>query len=243
MRENIDLIIAAYNEAESIEQVLRDFYTMVSQYANTKIIVAEDGSTDGTRDILLKLAKEMPLKLVLAEERRGYTKAINDAIMAATSDIILFMDADGQYLPEDFPHLFASWNNDNKDMIIGEKISRQDPIHRRFTSWLYNLMVSFLFNIPFRDMNCSYRLTKKELAQNIAPQCRLLPYSYWTEFTIRAYRKGYKVSSVPIRHRDRLSGLSRIYPTKKLPFIAIAQMKGICALYKEIFLVDKKRKI
>jgi glycosyltransferase involved in cell wall biosynthesis len=234
MSDTLDLVMVAYNEAESIEKVLQTFYAVITQYTKVKIIVAEDGSTDGTRDILKRLAKEMPLKLVLAEERRGYTKAVNDAIMAATNDVILFMDADGQYLPEDFPALFASWNTDDKDMIIGEKILRQDSPYRIFTSWVYNSIVNLLFNAPFKDMNCSYRLIKKELAQTIAPQCQLLPYSYWTEFTVRAHRMGYKVLTVPISHRDRLSGASRIYPTKKLPSIAIKQLRGLYTFYREL---------
>jgi glycosyltransferase involved in cell wall biosynthesis len=241
MSKTIDLVMVAYNEAESIEKVLRAFYDIISKHAKVKIIVAEDGSTDGTRDILIRLTNELPLKLVLAGERRGYTKAVNDAIKAVTNESILFMDADGQYLPEDFPTLFTSWVTDEKDMIIGEKFLRKDPPHRIFTSWIYNSIVSLLFNVPFKDMNCSYRFIKKELAQTIAPQCKLLPYSYWTEFTVRAQRMGYKVSSVPIRHRDRLSGTSRIYPTKKLPYIAIQQLKGLSILYKELFPIKYKK--
>ena len=225
--------MVAYNEADCIEEILRSFYAAASQYAKVQIIVAEDGSTDGTREILKRLANEMPMKLVLADERRGYAGAVKDALMATTSDTIAFVDSDGQYLPDDFPNLLAAWNSKDKDMVVGEKVARQDPPYRILISWIYHSLVRLLFSVPFKDMDCGYRFIRRELAQNIAPECHLLPYSYWSEFTVRAYRKGFKISTVPIGHHDRLAGASRMYPIKKLPSMTIKQLRGLWRLYGE----------
>ena len=233
--DQIELITVAYNEAESIEQVLRAFYSVASQYASVKIIVAEDGSTDGTREILKRLAEESPMKLVLADERRGYAGAVKDALLVATCDTIAFVDSDGQYLPEDFQNLFTAWNDNNKDMIIGEKISRQDPGYRILISKIYHFIVGTLFGVPFRDIDCGYRFIRKELAHTVAPACHLLPYSYWCEFTVRSQNKGFKISTVPIGHRDRLAGASRMYTIKKLPSMTIKQIRGLWTLYRELY--------
>lgn len=234
MTDKIDIVMVAYNEVECIEKVLHLFYSEVSQYADVQLIVAEDGSTDGTRDILRRLENELPLKLVLADERRGYDGAVRDVLMATSSDTILFVDSDGQYLPEDFQSLLNAWNEKNNDMIMGEKVKRQDPPHRILISWFFHLLVRFWFRVPFKDMDCGYRFIKRELALTVAPECHLLPYSYWSEFTVRAYRKGFKISTVPIRHRDRLAGESRMYPVMKLPAMALKQLKGLWILSREL---------
>ncbi|MBI5056284.1 MAG: glycosyltransferase family 2 protein [Nitrospirae bacterium] len=234
MVNKIDIIMVAFNEADSIEEVLRSFYAMVSKYAETQIIVAEDGSIDGTREILKGLTNELPLKLELADNRRGYAGAVKDALIAATNDTIIFVDSDGQYLTDDFPNLFAAWNSQDKDMVIGEKVDRQDPPHRILISWIYHSLVRLSFKVPFKDMDCGYRFIRRELALNIAPECHLLPYSYWSEFTVRAYRKGFKIATVPIGHRDRLAGASRMYPFRKLPSMTIKQLRGLWTLYGEL---------
>jgi glycosyltransferase involved in cell wall biosynthesis len=234
MNNKIDLVMVAFNEADSIEEVLRSFYAVASKYADVQIIVAEDGSMDGTREILKKLAEELPLKLELADHRRGYAGAVKDALKATTADTIAFVDSDGQYLPDDFPNLIASWREKDKDMVMGAKTARQDPPYRILISWIYHSLVKFLFRVPFKDMDCGYRFIRKELAQSIAPECYLLPYSYWSEFTVRAYRKGFEISTVSIDHRCRLAGVSRMYPIMKLPLMTVRQLRGLCVLYREI---------
>ena len=99
----ISLVIPVYNEVEVIEKVIRDFYDkVISKIDGAQFIIAEDGSNDGTKEVLKRLSEEIPIMLVMGDERKGYTRAVKDALKLPEHDIIFFSDSDGQQEPDDF---------------------------------------------------------------------------------------------------------------------------------------------
>jgi glycosyltransferase involved in cell wall biosynthesis len=229
----IDLVTVACNEADCIESVIGSFYETVSRYACVvRIVVAEDGSTDGTREILTALARELPLRLVLGQARRGYARAVRDALCATEGEMVLFVDSDGQYLASDFPRLLAAFQG--ADMVIGRKICRRDPYHRVLMSRVFHTVTGLLFGMPLRDLDSGYRLLRGNLARTFAAQCHQLPYSYWTEFTLRVVGASFKVQEVPVGHQMRHSGSSRVYPWTRMPFVIGRQTVGLVKLWAEL---------
>jgi hypothetical protein len=229
----VDIVMVAYNEAESIEKIIRSFYACVrAQTAVGRVVVAEEGSTDGTRDVLVRLSEELPLKLVLGRERKGYARAVQDAVQATESDVILFVDSDGQYLAEDFSVLWNGWKE--ADMVVGRKVKRADPAHRVLMSRVFHFVMRILFGIPLIDPDCGYRLIRGKIAREVARQCVRLPYSFWSEFSVRAYYAGARIVETPIRHQRRASGTSRVYPFGKIPRVILRQIAGLVGLWLDM---------
>ncbi len=228
----ISILLPAHNEASTIQETVSEFYNEIARKIPVQIIVTEDGSTDGTKEALVDLSKKIPIKLILGEERKGYMKGVKDGLRLVNSDFVFFSDSDGQHIPSDFWKLYEK--RDNYDLIVGQKIKRTDPPHRIFISTVFHLLVRALFKLPIRDPDTAYRLIRKEVVDNIADGAQILKYSFWTEFTVRAFKKGYRVTEVPVVHRGRLSGSTRLYSGTKLFSIVLSQIVGLFKLSSEL---------
>jgi len=91
-----------------------------------------------------------------------------------------------------------------------------------------------LFNLNFHDADCGFRLIRREVIKSIIDEVKILEYSFWAEFTIRASLKGFRIHEVPIGHASRGNGNSHMYPTSKLPYIIFEQLKGIASLFVDV---------
>lgn len=228
----ISLVIPVYNEVEVIEKVIRDFYDKVIQKVpESKFIIAEDGSTDGTKEVLNKLAEELPITLVMGDERKGYTKAVKDALKLPKTDIIFFSDSDGQQEPDDFFELIKHINEN--DIVVGYKYPRRDPIFRVLISKVYQVVNQVIFGLKLHDINCGFRLLKKEVLDDILDDVTLLPNFVSSEIILRAYLKGYKVKEIPVRHYEREFGGSRGLPVARIPIETLKLVKGLLKLKSE----------
>lgn len=216
----------------SIGPVLKELYDEIARQVKMEIIVREGGSTDGTKEALIRLSQSIPLKPVLREEKRGFMRDVRDGLRQANTDYVLYIDSDGQYVASDFWNLYEK--RDNYDMIIGYKTKRADPPHRIFLSKAFHAMVRVLFKLPLHDPDCGYRIMKKRVIDSIVEEVKFLEYSFWSEFTIRAFKKGFRLLEVPIQHRRRFSGSTKLYTPSKLLKIIIFQLVGLLKLWKEL---------
>src|SRR5690242_6693846 len=98
----VEVFLPVYNEAESIEGTIREIYDELSQRVSLDVIICEDGSKDGTKEILRNLSKELPLRLDLNDGRRGYSRAVRDGMQMLDAEYLLCLDSDGQCDPKDF---------------------------------------------------------------------------------------------------------------------------------------------
>lgn len=229
----LSIVFAAHNEAKSIDCVIREFYEEIGTKIPTEIIVAEDGSTDGTKDILDRLSRELPIILNVRNERRGYLEGVKDGLREVRTQYALFVDSDGQCAAKDF---WKFWARKNEcDLILGWRVDRQDVLYRKILSGGFQNITKILFGgIPFHDLSCPYILMKKEIIYTTIPEVKYLKYSCWPEFVIRAYRKGYNIIEVPIDHRERLAGETQVYKPTKILNIIISQLIGIFNLHSEL---------
>jgi glycosyltransferase involved in cell wall biosynthesis len=225
----IDVVLPVFNEAGSIRRVILDFYNEIVQKLPSRLIVAEDGSVDGTKEILLALKNEVPISLFCGLKRKGYAKGVADALRKCEEEWVFFSDSDGQYFPSDFWQLWE--NRDSFDMIIGRKLYRSEGIHRTILANGFHTFANTLFGLKLHDADCGFRLIRKEVIDSVLDEVKFLKYSFWAEFTIRTCLKGFKISEVPITHSIRANGNTQIYTPSKLPLIILKQLKGLLDLY------------
>lgn len=236
-KERVALIMPVYNEAATIEGTIRELYAKVaSKMVNVDIWVFEDGSTDGTKEVLGKLAKEFPrLHVRMAAEKKGYPRAMREAFLSispADYEFVVAIDSDGQYEPNDFFRLWRIMQYHAPDVVMGRRVVRREPLYRRFLSKGLQLLERMMFPLKCRDVTSVMRLMRVALAQDVAKEIRYSPYNFWLEFTARMSLKRYSVIEVPIAYRARAGG-SKVYSLRKMPKVVLSEFRALRAVKKE----------
>jgi len=233
MKTEISFLFPVYNEAETIEEIIGEFYKEIGSRIPIKIIVAEDGSTDGTKAILCELSKRIPMKIIFGKDRTGYSRGLIDGIAKVNTKFIVFVDSDGQHLASDFWKLYKL--KDFYDIVTGWRVKRADGFHRKLISSVFQWLAKILFKIPkYHDITAPYRIMNSKIAKKIANDSKYMKDSFWTEFTIRAYYDGFRLKEVPVTHKRRLDGDSKVYRPNKLFWIIVSQLKGMLLLKNEL---------
>ena len=229
----VAVLMPVHNEAGIIERVVLDFFKTIGSRMPVEIVLSEDGSTDGTKEVIKELASRIPLKATLSLERKGYAGGIKDGLKLVKAKYALVTDSDGQLGAEDFWNL---WNLREKCSIVsGYRIERADAFHRKVMSNVFQKMTRMTLGLPsFRDTTSPYKLMKTEVAKFLADDFKYMNESFWTEFTIRAVQKGCNIIEVPVNHRIRLGGSTRVYKASKIPKIALSQFIGMLKLWQEL---------
>ena len=228
----LTVFLPVHNEAETIGEVLDVVYREVVVPTGAELLVCEDGSTDGTDEVLRELAKMYPMRLLAGGSRKGYANAVREGLEQIQTPFTFFADSDGQYDPRDFWRLWP--HAPEYDIIVGLKVSRDEPLHRILLSRGFHVLAKMTTNVPLKDMDCGFRLVRKEVVKEVLPEATTLRYSFWAEFTMIAYRKGFRILEVPISHRSRPRGTTSIYTLDRLPAIMRHQFLGLLTLGKRL---------
>ncbi len=228
------MVMPVHNEADSIERTLTELYAkVISKTDNAQVFISEDGSVDGTKEILLSLQNKLGnLHVQTFPDRKGYPRATREAILGIGIDFdyILFMDSDAQYEPNDFYSLWAQ--RVNADFVVGRRASRAEAAYRRFLSRGLNWMSRALFHIAIRDVTSAFRLMKRELAQDVAKQVKYSKYNFWLEFTARSALLNVSTVEVDVMYRAR-SGGSKVYGLRKMPKIVWYELLALLRTWME----------
>ena len=201
----ISIVLPAKNEAATIERVVSQ---LTKQYPEAEIIVVDDGSNDDTA----KLASQAGASVISHRYSMGNGAAIKSGTRAATEDIIVFMDADGQHDPADIPKLLEKIN-EGYEMAVGARSSDgHASTGRGWANRFYNRLASYMTGQKVLDLTSGFRAVK---ASRFREFLYLLPngFSYPTTSTMAFFRAGYPVAYVPITAADRV-GQSHIAPLK-----------------------------
>src|SRR3989442_757541 len=228
----LTVLLPVHNEANSIEQVLTEFWEEVVRRTSAKVLICEDGSTDGTDRVLQDLALRYPMRFVTGANRKGYADAVQDGLEQVDTSFVFFADSDGQYYPEDFWKLWPHVGD--YDMVIGCKINRDEPWHRFILSRGFHLLAKIMTGVSLKDMDCGFRVLRREVATQILPEVGSLPFSFWAEFTILAETRGVRITEVPVSHKSRNYGTTSIYTLQRLPLIVLTQILGLATLSRRL---------
>lgn len=209
MSLKISVIIPTYNEKESVASVIDGLKNVLANndYEN-EIIVVDDASTDNTAEIV----RNKDVRLLQHETNRGYGAALKYGIDNASYDIIVIIDADGTYRPEDLPMLLEAIKE--YDMVVGARtgeISRI-PLVRKPAKWILNRLADYLTETKIPDLNSGLRVFKKEKVQKFFP---ILPsgFSFTTTITLSMLTNNYSVKYIPVHYLKR-EGKSKIRPVR-----------------------------
>lgn len=230
----ITFLFPVHNEAETIVAVISEFYNEVGSKIPSKILIVEDGSIDGTKEVLEELSAKIPMTLMMGNHRRGYSKAIIHGLQKIDTKYVFLTDSDGQHFAKDFWELYQY--KDKYDIISGWRVKRADSFHRKVMSKVFQITAKLLFKITsLQDITAPYRLMRSDVARSIADECKFMKESFWTELTVRAHEEGFTIKEVPISHRARIGeGSTRVYLPSKIPKIAIAHVAGLSKLWLEL---------
>jgi glycosyltransferase involved in cell wall biosynthesis len=200
-KQQVSIIIPAYNEANIIGKVIRDIKEL---YPDAEILVVDDGSKDDTA----QEAQEAGAIVYQHAYNVGNGAAIKTGIRLAKGDVFVFMDGDGQHDPADIQRLTK--HIPKYDLVVGERPKGgQSSFFRAFGNWVYNQFASYVAKFPIRDLTSGFRAIKAEIAREFI---YLLPntYSYPTTITLGVLRSGRTVKYQKINIQPRQSGKSGI---------------------------------
>lgn len=227
--ETLSIILPVYNEKEIIEGVLKEWASILNkQNLKYTFIVCEDGSTDGTKELLIKLRGKYKIILNQTKERRGYGKAVIDGINGAKSKYILCIDSDGQCDPADFVKFWK--NKDIADILIGWRKKRADETRRKIFSNSFKAMFYILFPINIHDPSAPFVLFKKETILPYAKYLTYLQEGFWWGFIGTCAKKHLAIKEFIINHRKRAGGKTQVYHINKIPSIALRNGIGLLKL-------------
>ena len=208
--EEVSVIIPAYNEKEGILRVVESLRLLKERHGpRWEIIVVDDGSTDGTPEIVRNLEDVI---LIQHPFNRGYGAAIKTGIRHAKYNTLIISDADGTYPINDIPKLIAQLPKN--DMVVGARHTNSSniPLVRRPAKWMLNKLANYLTGMKIPDLNSGLRAMKKDIILNYL---HILPdgFSFTTTITLAMLTNNYAVEFVPIEYKIR-SGRSKIRPIR-----------------------------
>jgi glycosyltransferase involved in cell wall biosynthesis len=211
MKPEISLVIPAFNEEKTIERIIRDSDSVFRKnFRDYEIIVIDDSSTDRTKEICENLGNQLEkLALHTNEKRSGKTAAVTNGFRLSKSDVISFIDADYQYSPKDIPRLFKKLN-EGYDICSGKRTERKDSLKRHVLSNGFNLFNRYMFGIRIDDVNCGLKMFRREVLDKVRLKYLKARWFIDTEMLARAQRMGFRITQIPIEHRHREEGSSKI---------------------------------
>ena len=222
----VSVVMPVYNEAYVIEKSIRSYYNELKGKIDFEMIIAEDGSTDGTKEILKRLKNELKIRVYLHDERKGVLRAFKESLRYPKYDWILLVDSDYQFDPKNFWRVLPYTKD--YDIIIGLKIKRNDPYIRIILSKGFNFLLRLFFKVPFRDMDSGFKFIHKSVFKKVLKDVHILNY-FASELMIRSYYEGFRIIEVPVTHWKREGGSSNVFPIKRMPRVIIEEL---IALYK-----------
>jgi len=199
--KELSVILPVHNEENNIRRVLNsilDFFNDVR--IKFEIIVIDDGSYDGTSEIIDYFeSRYSQISSYRCMKNEGYGAALTKGIYISKFSWILFIDADGQYKIQDITKLIPCI--DKYDCIIGRRKDRMDPFYRLLLGQTYNYIIQKLFHLEFKDINCGFKLFRKEIFDNVQVKCK--GALFYGEILLKAKNNGWAIKEVEISHFPR----------------------------------------
>ena len=198
----LSVIIPVYNEVESIETILKRVQD--TKLAN-EILIVDDGSKDGTRDILKKLDGKKGVRVILHEKNQGKGAAVRTGMTSATGDVLLIQDADLEYDPRDYPDLLKPIEEGVADVVYGSRFlgraRRVTMFWHQLANQMLTLMTNILYNTILTDMETGYKVFRREVMSGMT--IRANSFNFEPEFTAKILKRKYRIFEVPITFNPR----------------------------------------
>ncbi|MFN6121254.1 MAG: glycosyltransferase family 2 protein [Actinomycetes bacterium] len=213
---SVTAMFPCYNDAATIGQLVDHAHAVLSPLVvEVEVVVVNDGSADGSREVLDRLATTRPwLRPIHHEQNRGYGGALITGFAAARHDWIWYTDGDAQYDAREASAM-VPLATDDVDVVQGYKLGRGDSWYRKVIGRAYHHVVKLLFRVPVRDTDCDFRMFRRRLVTDrpLTSTSGVICVEMMRSFT----EQGARFVEVPVHHYPRPSGRSQFF---RLPAIA-----------------------
>ena len=222
------IIFPVYNEVLNLDKLLNEwFIKLKKKKINAEFVIVEDGSTDGTKELIRHLEKKYPIKNLSQNNRRGYSKAVIDGIKAANGEYIVCTDSDNQIKVNSLIKNLHLLPMKEGVLLFGFRNPRRDPLYRLIYSKLFKIYHDLLFSSKLRDPSCPFVVGKKETFKKLSRKNLLnMKEGFWWGFVGESIKKKYKFKEISIKHYKRLKGQAG-YELSNLPGIIFRNMIGL----------------
>jgi dolichol-phosphate mannosyltransferase len=200
-----------YNEADGIETVIAEWDSVLASTDKaTEIVLCNDGSTDGTAELLERLRPRFARLRVVHNARGGYGRALSSAIGSTRGDYVCTIDSDGQFDLADAFKLLGELERGGYDGVTGWRMGKKDSAARVLADRGMNVLVRFLFGTRLRDTNCALKIVKGDVLRALGIEA--CGYPTPTEICIRLAARGYRLGECGVTHHPRAAGTSKLHP-------------------------------
>jgi len=213
----VSVVLSTYNERENLSRMAPVIERILNRNKmRGEIVVVDDNSPDGTSDLVKELGKRYGnVRLLWRPSKMGPGSAHADGYRFSKGDIIVGMDTDFSHSPYDIPR-FVAKVNEGYDLVVGSRYIRDgqyevrsfQTLRKSIASRLGNILIFLLSGVPVHDFTTALRAMRREVVNNVRTDSR--GNSFFMEFIVKAYWKGYRTTEIPIVFRDRVIGQSKL---------------------------------
>ena len=201
---SISVFFPCYNEQGNVARTVQHALTVLENLnADFEVIIVDDGSCDATAKIADEIATQNSrVKVVHHPVNLGYGAALKSGFKAATKELVFYTDGDGQFDINELPPLLPLMAQ--YDIVSCYRLNRQDSLLRKINGWGWTKLVGLLFGMKIRDIDCAFKLYKREIFDNI--ELSSAGALIDAEILARAVRKGYSITQKGVHHYPRAAG-------------------------------------
>jgi glycosyltransferase involved in cell wall biosynthesis len=205
----LSIVMPCYNEKNTIEKIIAEVMDVNLGSTNKEIIIVDDGSKDGTRNILKQLAKKHPeIKLIFQEVNQGKGAALKKGILESTGDVVVIQDADLEYDPQEYKRLLYPIERGHADVVYGSRFIGGEP-HRiiYYRNQIANKFLTMLSNLftglNLTDMETCYKMFRGDLVRDLAQHLKAQRFGFEPEITARVAKSKAPVYEIGISYYGR----------------------------------------
>lgn len=204
-QKSLTVFFPAHNEVDNIGALVRATdETLSNLVAEYEIIVVNDGSTDGTRELLDSLVRKVPrLRPVHHEKNKGYGGAVRTGFESATKELVFFSDGDGQFDIREIDKFLAEI--DQYDAILGYRIDRKDPFHRKVFAKCWGMLIRILFGFRVRDLDCAFKMFHRSLLEGMKLEAEGAMVT--VNLLANLQKKKFRYKEIGVHHYPRTAGV------------------------------------
>ena len=228
MSNLISIVLPVHNELLNLRFLIESWSSELKRISSIEyeFVIVEDGSTDGTKELIIKLEKNFPIINLSSEKKRGYSQAVLDGIKASNGDYILCTDSDNQIKVNSLIENIKNLPGDDI-FLFGSRTPRNDPIHRIIYSKMFKALHDLLFRSNLSDPSCPFVLGRKETFNKLPEEFLLkMREGFWWGFVAASRKMKIKFDEVEIEHFKRSEGDAG-YQLNQMPGIIFRNTIGL----------------